>query len=129
AHAGYYLALAEAAEPQLTGAQQEVWLARLEREHDNLRAALLWTLEQKDAEGALRLAGALWWFWKLRSYLSEGRRWLEEALAASAGGPTSPSRAKALTGAGVLAHYQGDYGRSAALCGQSLEVSRRLDDK
>jgi predicted ATPase/DNA-binding CsgD family transcriptional regulator/transcriptional regulator with XRE-family HTH domain len=127
AHAAYYLTLAQAAEPQLTGAQQAVWLERLEQEHDNLRAALRWALEQGEAETALQLGGTLWRFWYLRGHLSEGRRWLEEALARGAGGMPA-FRAKALNAAGVLAHYQGDYRPAALLCGESLALSRRLGD-
>src|SRR5215213_4768977 len=101
-HAVYYLALTEAAEPELTGAQQEHWLGRLEREHDNLRAALAWSLAENEqgarskdagAETAgpafsvqrsrlgLRLAGSLWRFWYVHGYLSEGRDWLNQMLA------------------------------------------------
>jgi predicted ATPase/DNA-binding CsgD family transcriptional regulator len=128
AHAVYYLALAEEAEPRLTSGEQRLWLDRLEAEHDNLRAALRWSLEQGESAMALRLGGALWPFWHVRGYLSEGRRWLEDALAG--GGSASASvRAKALNGAGTLAHYQSDYGRAAELCGKSLQLSRQLEDK
>jgi ATP/maltotriose-dependent transcriptional regulator MalT len=127
-HTAYYLALAEEAEPELNGAEQRAWLERLEVEHANLRAALSWSLQREDRETALRLGGALWRFWLSQGHLSEGRRWLEEALAG--GGSASASvLAKALSGAGVLAHYQGDYGRAAELCGNSLQLSRRLEDK
>jgi predicted ATPase/DNA-binding CsgD family transcriptional regulator len=124
-HAVYFLALAEEAEPQLVGAEQIRWLSRLDREHDNLRAALRWTLERGETETTLRLGGALWRFWFRRGYLSEGRGWLEETLAAN-GGADASLRAKALTGAGVLAHYQGDLSRAAALCAESLALCRRL---
>ena len=80
-HAEYFLTLAEEAYPELKGANQLEWLERLEAEHDNMRAALSWALERKEAEVALRLGGALWSFWSMRGYYSEGRRWLEEALA------------------------------------------------
>ncbi|HEX9440006.1 MAG TPA: hypothetical protein VF909_10000, partial [Roseiflexaceae bacterium] len=88
-HLEYYLALAEAAEPHLRGAEQIVWANRLEGEHDNFRAALAWAHERGAVEGSttagaeagLRLAGALFWFWDLRDHLSEGRRWLAGALA------------------------------------------------
>ena len=75
-HWDYFLALAEEAEPNLIGAEQALWLDRLEREHDNLRAAL----ERKTGEAAQRLAGALWRFWVVRGYLSEGRERLTTAL-------------------------------------------------
>ena len=127
-HAAYYLALAEAAEPKLMDAEHGQYLHRLELEQENLRAALRWSLTA-DAALALRLGGALWRFWLLQSRFSEGRRWLEAALAAT---PPTPhlvaARAKALNGAGVLAHYQGDYGRAAVLCGESLTLSRHAAD-
>jgi predicted ATPase/DNA-binding CsgD family transcriptional regulator len=128
AHAAYYLALAEEAEPELNSAAQRAWLNRLEAEHPNLQAVLQRLLEHGDRETALRLGGALWRFWLSQGHLSEGRRWLEEALAG--GGSASASvLAKALNGAGTLAHYQSDYGRAAELCGESLQLSRRLEDK
>src|SRR5262249_37908031 len=86
-HAEHYLALAEEAAAQLRGSAQGAWLERLEEESGNLRAALHWALdrdsgpsEQRAALG-LRLASALWRFWHVRGYLSEGQRWLEELLA------------------------------------------------
>ena len=98
-HAEYFLTLAEEAYPELRGPDQLEWLERLEAEHDNMRAALSWALERKEAEVALRLGGALWWFWSVRGYHSEGRRWLEAALAIEGRG--SPEvRAMALAGVG-----------------------------
>ena len=114
-HAKYFLTLAEEAHPQLKGANQLQWLERLEAEHDNLRAALSWALERKEAEVALRLGGALWWFWWMRGYYSEGRRWLEEALAMYGRGSTE-SRAMALAGVGWLAESQGDLDRAQEAC-------------
>jgi ATP/maltotriose-dependent transcriptional regulator MalT len=125
AHANYYLALAEEAEPMLTMAEQGEWLEKLEAEHGNLRAALSWSLER--GETGLRLAGALWRFWYLRGHLSEGRRWLEEMLAVS-GGEMS-LRAKVLGGAGHLAWSQGDHDRAEALRRESLALSRGLGDE
>jgi predicted ATPase/DNA-binding CsgD family transcriptional regulator len=131
AHAAYYLALAQEAEPKLTTSEQSLWLERLETEHDNLRAALRWSIERaKDGEiePALRLGGALWRFWFMKGYLSEGRRWLEEMLAATDGVFTS-GRAKALGGAGTLAFYQGDYPAVGGFCEENLALCRRLGDK
>jgi predicted ATPase len=101
-HAEYFLTLAEEAYPELKGPDQLQWLERLEAEHDNMRAALTWALERKEVEEALRLGGALWWFWWMRSHNSEGRLWLEAAPAIE--GRVSPEvRAMALAGAGELA--------------------------
>ena len=102
AHAEYFLILAEEAYPELRGPDQLEWLERLEVEHDNMRAALTWASERKVVEVALRLGGALWWFWMARGYHSEGRRWLEEALAIDGRG-SPESRSMALAGAGMLA--------------------------
>ncbi len=131
AHAAYYLAQAEQAEKEQGGEQQAAWLEWLEREHENMRAALQWLLEQKepeDLEKALRLAGALWWFWSLRGYVSEGRSWLKRALERSeqAG---SAARAKTLSSAGMLALNQDDYSQAEVLCRQSLALFEELGDR
>ncbi len=130
-HAHHFLALAETAEPELTGRKQALWLNRLETEHDNLRGALAWSLDQPEAEVGLRLASALWRLWYNRGYLSEGRRWLEAALArdAARGSPAPPLvRAKALQGAGMLAWDQGSYARARELLEESLSVRREFGD-
>jgi predicted ATPase/class 3 adenylate cyclase len=111
-HAEYFLALAEEAEPAVEGAQQPVWLERLEEEHDNMRRALSWSLGQgQDSELALRMSAALGEFWYLRGYFGEGRRWLEEALAKSGRTPTA-ARARALQRVSWLAFQQGDLDRA-----------------
>ena len=120
-HAQYFLTLAEKAYPELKGPDQLEWLKRLEVEHDNMWAALSWALERKEAEVALKLGGALWWFWSVRDYYSEGRRWLEEALAIE--GRVSPEvRAMALAGVGSLALDQGDLDRAKEACEEGLEL-------
>jgi predicted ATPase/DNA-binding CsgD family transcriptional regulator/transcriptional regulator with XRE-family HTH domain len=126
AHAEYYLRLVEEAEPQLKGVQQIMWLARLEQEFENLRASLKWFIERGEAEFALRLCGALWWFWRLRGYWSEGRRWLEAALELpQTGGPTI-ARARALLAAGDLAYYQDGNLVARSLLEESVSLCRTL---
>ena len=131
AHAAYYLALAEKAEPEFGGPEQATWLERLEREHDNLRAALNWSLEQGKArrrmEMALRLGGALRRFWLVHAHIGEGRVFLEQALAE--GGEVAASvRAKALVAAANLAASQNDYDRTETLCQESLALFQELGD-
>jgi predicted ATPase/DNA-binding CsgD family transcriptional regulator len=143
AHAHYYLALAEDAEIEIGGLQQAAWLERLEREHDNLRAALSWLLEQagmKEAvegaykiELALRLGGALRSFWAVHGHISEGRNFLERALAVEV--PFAHTRvkasvhAKALLVAANLAFVQSDYARAEPLFQASLTLYRELEDQ
>jgi tetratricopeptide (TPR) repeat protein len=127
-HLAWSVALAEEAEPQLTGPEEGAWLGRLETEHDNLRVALSWGREQGDVEAALRLAGALLPFWRIRGYLSEGRSWLEAALAAGGEAPAA-LRAKASQGAGILAAMQTDYERAATPYVETLALYRELGDK
>ena len=119
-HAEYYLALAEAAESELRGTRQAMWLDRLERDHGNLRTTLKWS-EKHDAGVAVRLAATLWWFWWLRGHLSEGRAWLREILALERGLDEDIIwRARALRGAGWLAYAQGDYAAARSLFEQGL---------
>jgi predicted ATPase/DNA-binding CsgD family transcriptional regulator len=126
-HADFFLALAEEAEPRLRGPQQKTCLERLEAEHDNMRAALSWALERGEAELALRLGGALWWFWMMRGHYGEGRRWLEAALAMD--GRVSPeARAMALAGVGGLAVDQGDLDRAEEACEAGLELVQKARD-
>ncbi len=125
-HAAAYLALAERAEPNLTGTGQAAWLARLDREHENLRAALSWTAE-RDLETGLRLASAIWLFWLKRGHLREGRRWLDQFLSAGGDAPVRV-RAAALLAAAGLAGSQGDYDRSGCLLDESFERSRSCGD-
>lgn len=128
-HLAFFVELTEQAEPQLKGADQKLWLERLEIEHDNLRAALEWSKTEisRVVEG-LRLAGALWPFWEVRGFLSEGRRWIEGLLAV-VGNAQASVRAKALRGAGVLASHQGDYERAATFLQESFTLLQQLGDK
>jgi predicted ATPase/DNA-binding SARP family transcriptional activator/DNA-binding CsgD family transcriptional regulator len=122
AHAEYFLALAEEAEPRLWESGDKAWFGRLEEEHDNMRAALFWTVEHEEAELALRLSGALRWFWRARGYHDEGRRWLERALSEE-GRTSAGARVKALNGVGWLAVEQRDMDSVEAVAQEGLKLS------
>ena len=128
-HLDFFVALAEEAEAELLGADQAMWLERLEVEYDNLRAAIEWALAGPNVQGCLRLCGALQRFWIAHGRLSEGREWCERALQASVASGETPERAKTLSGAGLLAYQQIDYPTAIARLGESLEIRRRLGDR
>jgi predicted ATPase/DNA-binding SARP family transcriptional activator len=126
-HADLFLALAESADLELSGPDQAAWLDRLETEHDNLRQALTTLHERGDGEGQLRLAAALWGFWWQRGFLSEGRRWLEQALEEGDAAGMAV-RAAAHDGAGVLAEAQGDLADAAVHHEAALWLRREIGD-
>jgi DNA-binding CsgD family transcriptional regulator/tetratricopeptide (TPR) repeat protein len=126
-HRDWYLGLAEQTEQGLAGKRQGVWLDRLEAEHDNLRCALRWSLEQKEAEVAARLGVSLWPFWMIRGYVSEGRQWMERTLAQLHG--NTVLRAEVLRIAGILTGHQGENStRAMRLLEESLDVWRTVGD-
>ena len=130
--AAYFSELAENAEQRLAGPEKGVWLERLEREHGNFRTALRWATERGEEATVLRLA-ALASFWELRGYLSEGRHWLEAALAAAdnTGGTDdlAGARARTLDHAGGVAYLQGDLAAARARLEESVTLWRLVDDK
>jgi predicted ATPase/DNA-binding CsgD family transcriptional regulator len=129
-HAGYYLALAEEAEPELKGERQVTWLERLETEHDNLRVTMAWLLGRGESEDAARLGWALWLFWGIRTHLAEGRRSMERALSTKGSVAMSASaRAKALFVAGMMSNYQGDHLSAEPLVQECLRLFQELGDK
>jgi predicted ATPase/DNA-binding CsgD family transcriptional regulator len=123
AHAHYFLALAEQADSRLRGPDQRAWFQRLEREQDNLRAALQWMLDEDTYAGpdvaakrevAIRLAGALGWFWAVFGYHTETVRWLEEALARAPQGAEVNARVRALIALGTILTTRGETERGRA---------------
>ena len=132
AHAAYFLAMAERAEPELMGKEAVTWLAELGREVGNLRAALSWAFDadrepaDERVETGLRLANALARFWDTQS-TSEGRRWLEQGLARGVEVP-SPVRAKALKEAGSVAVYEGDP-RSIPMLTEARDLYTEIGDQ
>ena len=127
-HGAYYLALAEEAEPELRGPRQVEWLDRLEREHDNLRAALSGGLRRGDIDVASRLAAALCWFWFAHGHLSEGRAWID-ALLSHGPAVSAPVRARLLAGAGRIANNQADYRAAIDFLNEGLTIYRDLGDE
>lgn len=123
-HARYFRDLAETAERELTGPDELRWLRRLDDDHDNLRAALRWSIEIGDADVGLRLGAVLWRYWYRRGHLRQGRRWLEQLLSLS-GDTHAIARAKALDGLGGLARRQGDHERAEALMREALAIFRQ----
>jgi predicted ATPase/DNA-binding CsgD family transcriptional regulator len=137
AHAAYYLALSEDAAAALAGGDTRTYVDRLAGAHDNLRAALGWANAAAAAETLGRLCAALWRFWRMRGYQTEGRRWLAAALAALPARQTADSapaeetrlRARILNGAAVLAYYQNEYILARAWGAECLDLYTRLGDK
>jgi predicted ATPase/WD40 repeat protein/tetratricopeptide (TPR) repeat protein len=133
-HLDWCVTLTERAAPALLGPEQVVWLGRLGREHDNLRAALKWALDHGLKTLGLRVAGGLWMFWLRRSHQREGRHWLEALLALDAADDDATSvavLARALEGAAWLAEDEQDYGQASALFARSGALHRALghDDR
>ncbi len=125
-HRDYFLGLAERAEPELEGPAQLRWLNRLEQEHDNIRAALGWAIGRARDDSAARLARGVWRFWGVRGYLSEGRRWLREALELVP--ERVPTRARALLALSILSFYHEGYSAAIAPSSEALAIYRELDD-
>jgi predicted ATPase/DNA-binding CsgD family transcriptional regulator/DNA-binding XRE family transcriptional regulator len=126
-HAAYYLTVAERAAPVLKGPEQVDCLDRLEQERGNIRAALGWWVEHGEAAPALRLVGALGWFWAMRGHLVEGRSWMARALAL-AGDADPAARASALARATLLAWMQGDLDAARTAGAEAVETARRARD-
>jgi predicted ATPase/DNA-binding CsgD family transcriptional regulator len=130
-HAACFLDLAERAAPDLVGPHgpaYRTWLQRMEQEHDNLRAALQWLLTRDQLEQALRMGGALRYFWMFQGYVSEGRAWLAELIARSQETAPSTERARVLSGAAMLAVVQGDYDAAWAWAREAEALWRTLDN-
>jgi non-specific serine/threonine protein kinase len=123
------LGMAEWAAKALDRADSEAWLERLATEDERVHEALKWFVLEGESELALRMAIALFPYWRDRGLLAEGRRWLSEALESYDGEPASPLRAKALTAAGILAFRMGDDESSERLQHESLDEARASGDR
>ncbi|HEY9428343.1 MAG TPA: tetratricopeptide repeat protein [Gemmatimonadaceae bacterium] len=133
-HRDFYLGFAEDAEPRLQGPEQVAWLQRLEADHDNLRAALRWSLDCDETEAALRLGSALSLFWDTHGYVREGREWLDELLAHARERPTSTvttrrALGKVLDAASRTRARWSEFPQATEFLTQGLAVWRELGDK
>jgi len=128
-HAAWFVTYAEAAVTRLRGAERLAWLERLERSHSNLRAALTWLCQKPDTDQAIQMAGALWRFWWWRSYLAEGRQYVENVLSLPGSSEPTAFYARALTGRGALAESQGDFGVADASYEEAIQVWQALGDR
>lgn len=128
-HFDYFLKFAKQARSFLEKSEQGIWLDRLESDHDDLRAAILWAKENRLTMQSAQLADALSLFWLMRGYLTEGRARIAEILSQRDDLIDKELYARLLNQAGLLARYQGDYKSAAAFISESLEVSRKLGDR
>lgn len=127
-HAAYYLQVVETVEPKLFGPQMALWLAYLEMEHNNVRAALSWALATGDSATALRFCGTLQWLWGRHGHVYEGKRWLEKALAIRA--DTSLAvQARALSSAGQMEHVVGNHTQAQMFVEQGLALYQTANDQ
>jgi predicted ATPase/class 3 adenylate cyclase len=129
-HRDWCIGLAEQAEPNLRGSDAETWMAALERDHDNLRAALTRCFERgaTDSEQGLHMANALMNFWYEQGHVSEMRDWLERGLDAA---PTAPAseRARSLYGVAGMARHQGHLEEAEIFGEDALALYREAEDQ
>jgi tetratricopeptide (TPR) repeat protein len=115
----------ESVEPQPKEPDLAAWMKQLEEEHDNIRAALTWALEQNEVEAALRIAGAVWKLWQIHGHVAEGVEWMRIILSRSHG-YLSEARAKALWGAGWLGMVRGNLDQSRQYFEEGAAISRKV---
>jgi len=134
-HRDFYLGFAEHAGNQLGGHDQVAFVNRLDSDHDNLRAALRWSIDRDEIELALRLGSALWSFWDTRGYVREGRAWLDELLVRTRARPPSTltttgrrALAQVFDGAAFFSARWSEFAKACELQAEALAISRELQD-
>jgi len=128
AHRDYFLALAEAAAPQLVAADQAAWLDRLDAELGNVRAAIAFSLTEADPEPGLRLAASLRVYWRARGHAAEGAGALRALLDVPAAQGATLPRARALAAAARLLQQTGGYAIAGDYCQEALAIARAAGD-
>jgi non-specific serine/threonine protein kinase len=126
-HAEFFLALTQKAEPNLLKRDSAIWVSRLEQEHDNLRAALQWSVKN-DPQIAARLAAAIRQFWSIRGHLNEGIGWAQQILGLGVEFPPAIEW-KLLTLSGNFSQFRGDTVRAQDFYERSLSAARREGEK
>ncbi|KPK03150.1 MAG: hypothetical protein AMJ56_19815 [Anaerolineae bacterium SG8_19] len=132
-HLVYFRLLAEAADPHLLGQDAMAWFDRITPDYDNFRTALTWSFDHEslttmeDVENGVLLASSLKWYWYIRGYLHEGRRWLEMAVRMV--NEASLARARVLSAASILAWQQGDYAPATGYVEEAIILFRDLNDQ
>jgi hypothetical protein len=127
-HALAYRDLAELAAPNFPGGNQRQWLDRLSADHDNLRAAIRWSIDEGDAETALRLGAGLWRYWQQAGHMTEGRDAISRILALPATPATTRWRMRALEAEGGLHWWRGDQNMADASYARQQQLARDLGD-
>ncbi len=127
-HAAYFADFAERALPHLTAEDRGEWLDYLEHEHDNLRAAIAWSIETAEPTVGARLGAALWRFWQTRGHLREGLRRLEAVLAIPGCVDHPAERLRALEAAGGVAYWLGEMTVAATFYEEALTIARERGD-
>jgi predicted ATPase/class 3 adenylate cyclase len=126
-HADHFLGLAEASEAHLTGENQVTWLDRLDRDHENIQAALRWAIDAGESDRGMRAAASVWRFWHLRGHIAAGLGWLEQLLASPVG--RTAVRAKAEDAAGSLSYWQSNVPEMEGHYREALAIYRELGDR
>jgi predicted ATPase/class 3 adenylate cyclase len=128
-HAAAYLALAEAEAVHLPGRDQATRLVRLTEDHDNLRAAVAWSIEAGDAERGLRFAAALWRFWQLRGHLVEAHAAMPRLLGIPGAERDDTLRMRAIEAAGGIAYWRGEMAEARAHYDDQVRIARVTGDR
>ena len=128
-HAAYFLALVERAAPELSGSDQRRWLGVIERDHDNVRAAMDRAVAAADADTAIRIGFAMWRYWQKRGHLLEAKRRLEAIAMQLWSGEDKVLRARLMEALGGVGWWTGDADTLKRAYGEALEIWQEIGDK
>ncbi len=128
-HAEYFADFAEGAMPHLIASDRAAWLDRVQDDHDNLRAAIAFSIEVGDAHLGMRLVYALWRFWQSRAHLQEGAERTAAVLAIPTEELHSELRARAFEAGGGIAYWRGRLEQGRTYYDAALDISRELGDR